>query len=347
MFVKKIVAAGSCIALLGLVAGCGGDENTPAVKTGTVAGVTPKKPVRPLPSPSTPTKPTPPKKPGRPDTPPDAPYAWYDLYGMGTPSGSSSELAGAGFALYGGLATFGKVAPSGGTFSIAQYNGFLVSSDTKDPRINILADGVVTSADAGGSLIGVCSADTQGYKAPLPAFIGILNDENEWGSTLKVASPVDADTALKIIDRHWFDGVEAVGCAGPNALAWSRPPLAPAPAPALAPGESATIDDGDLTTWPVRVVLSSYVGAADTGVNYTSQGVLTTGVTGADHSTPWLSPENLRKALGGEAVKSTAGAAVTATAYILDSALYVFLTRGTEDDKPATTYVLRYSASLN
>lgn len=336
MFVKKIVAAGSCIALLGLVAGCGGDENTPAVKTGTVAGVTPKKPVRPLPSPSTPTTPTPPKKPGRPDTPPDAPYAWYDLYGMGTPSGSSSELAGAGFALYGGLATFGKVAPSGGTFSIAQNTGFLVSSDTKDPRINILADGVVTSADAGGSLIGVCSADTQGYKAPLPAFIGILNDENEWGSTLKVASPVDADTALKIIDRHWFDGVEAVGCAGPNALAWSRPPLAA--------GQSVAIDFEDMASQPVRVALSSYVGAEDIEVSYVGDAFQ---ITGTDKATPWLTPENLRKALSQQPATSINGATVTAAAYILDSALYVFLTRGTEDDKPATTYVLRYSASLN
>ncbi|WP_321876036.1 hypothetical protein [Burkholderia cenocepacia] len=336
MLPKKIIVCG-CIAMAGALAGCGGDGSGPTNTLRKTVDVVSKKPVQKLSNPSIPTKPTPPKKPGRPDTPPDAPYAWYDLYGMGTPYGSSSELAGAGFAPYGGLATFEKVAPSGGMFSIAQNNGFFVSSDTKDPRINILADGVVTSADAGGSLIGMCSADTQGYKAPLPAFVGILGAENVWGGTLKTASPVDADTALGIIDRHWTDGVEAVGCANANALAWSKPPLAP--------GESATVVDGDLTTWPVRVVLSSYVGAADTGVSYASQGVLSTGVIGADNKMPWLSPENLRKALSHEPAKSIDGADVTAGAYRLDSALYVFLTRGKGGGQAATTYVLRYPAS--
>ncbi|WP_334022183.1 hypothetical protein [Burkholderia orbicola] len=299
----------------------------------------PKKPVRPLPSPSTPTKPTPPKKPGRPDTPPDEPYAWYDLYGMGTSYGSFWELAGAGFAPYGGLATFEKVAPSGGTFSIWQDTGFLASSDTKDPRINILADGVVTSADAGGSLIGVCSADTQGYKAPLPAFVGILGAENVWGGTLKTASHVNADTALKIIDRHWDGGVEAVGCANANALAWSRPPLAP--------GQSAVFDAEDMASRPVRVALSSYVGAEDIGVNYVFDSTTKTAsqITGTDRATPWLTPENLRKALNQEPATSINGAEVTAAAYTLDSTLYVFLTRGKEDDQAATTYVLRYPAS--
>ncbi|HHV7525867.1 TPA: hypothetical protein ACUNF5_007469 [Burkholderia orbicola] len=336
MHAKKLVVCG-CIAAMALMAGCGGDDNGPVAKLGKIADVTPKKPVSPLPIPPAPIKPIPPQKPGKPSAPPDAPYAWYDLYGMGTPFGSSNELADASFAPYGGWAIFDKVAPSGGTFSIVESAGFFIASDTKDPRINLLADGVVTSADASGSLIGVCSADTQGYKAALPAFVGILDAENEWGSTLKVASPVDADTALDTINRHWQEGVEVVGCASPTRLAWSKPPLAP--------GESATLDDGDLTTWPVRVVLSSYVGAADTGVNYPSQGGMTTGVTGADNKTPWLSPENLRKALGGEAVQSTTGAAVTATAYILGSDFYVFLTRGAEKGQAATTYALRYPAS--
>lgn len=136
--------------------------------------------------------------------------------------------------------------------------------------------------------------------------------------------------------------MEVVGCAGPSALAWSRPPLAA--------GESTTIDPWDMTTWPARIVLSANLGVADAAVNGMPVADATgpSLLTGSDGETSWLSPGDLRKALDGETVKSASGATVNATAYILDSAFYVFLTRGAEKGgHAATTYVLRYPASLS
>ncbi|WP_321875328.1 hypothetical protein [Burkholderia cenocepacia] len=331
MLTKKIVVCG-CIAMAGALAGCGGDGSGPTKTLRKIVDVVSKKPVQKLPNPSIPTKPTPPNNPGK---PPAGPLhdAVYDLYGMGTPYGSSTALADARFENYGGFVEFEGAAPSAGTFSITATDGYGVSSSTQDPRIQSATPGVVMSAEAGGRLVGVCSPDNQGLENTLPAYVGILTLNDEWDASLKPANTVDANTALQIIDKHANEGAEVVGCASANALAWSRPGT---PGTVVGPGDS------DPKNWPVRVHLSSTQGAADTQVNY-EFGPGTVDFDG----TPWLTGENLRKALSGTPVKTTTGAAVTATAYILDSSLYVFLTRGKDGDQPATTYVLRYPASLS
>ncbi|WP_333995285.1 hypothetical protein [Burkholderia orbicola] len=331
MHAKKLVVCG-CIAAMALMAGCGGGGDGPTKTQKKVVDVITKKPVNKLPSPSTPTKPAPPNNPGNP--PAGLLHdAVYDLYGMGTPYGSTTALTDAGFQNYGGFVEFDGVAPSAGTFSITATDGYSVSSSIQAPRIQSTTSGVIMSAEAGGRLIGVCSPDSQGFTNTLPAFVGILSLNNEWDASVTSANSVDANTALQIIDKHQNEAVEVVGCASANTLAWSRPGT---------PGTVVLPDDQDPTNWPVRLYLSSSMGVADTETNSES-GPVTVDVPGA----PWLSPGDLRKALDGVSVTSTGGATVTAKAYALDSMLYVFLTHGAEAGRAATTYVLRYPASLS
>lgn len=327
MLAKKLVVCG-CIAAMALMAGCGGGDDGPTKTPKKVVDVITKKPVNKLPSPGASTKPTPPNNPGNP--PAGLLHdAVYDLYGMGTPYGSTTALADAGFQNYGGFVEFDGVAPSAGTFSITATDGYSVSSSIQAPRIQSTTPGVIMSAEAGGRLVGVCSPDSQGFTNTLPAFVGILSLNDEWDASVTSANSVDANTALQIIDNHQDEAVEVVGCASANTLAWSAPGT---------PGTVVVPDDRDPTNWPVRLYLSSSMGVADTETSSSMVDV---------PSAPWLSPDDLRKALDGVSVTSTSGATVTAKAYALDSMLYVFLTHGAKAGRAATTYVLRYPASLS
>lgn len=306
---------------MGALAGCGGDDGGPA-KT---AKVTPAKPVAPPPSPTSPNNPS------------DQGYrAAYDLYGMGAPNGSATPLADAAFEVNGGAIGFTGPAPSVGTFSITATDGYSVASNTQDPRIQSTTPGVVMSADAGGRVVAVCSPDSQGFKNTLPAYVGVLTWNRQWSDYLdptSLAVRTTAGAALGIIDKHQNEGVEVVGCAGPSALAWSKP------------GAIGTVVDPygmDPTNWPVRVVLSSANGVANTTPRQYHDGSVSIDAPG----TPWLSGGDLALALNGETVKAPTGAPVTARAYRLDTSLYVFLTRGDGGPNNApTTYVLRYPAS--